>query len=130
MNSVNEIKIDLPLFVFVSKVRKKWLTLNSYRNWHYKVSNNCKKKFKEDIKHLLDFRLDGKVKIDYEYYAPDKRKRDLMNVISVIDKFFQDAMVESGCIEADDISIVVEVNSRYMGIDRERPRLEVTIKKI
>ena len=130
MNSVNEIKIDLPLFVFVSKVRKKWLTLNSYRNWHYKVSNNCKKKFKEDIKHLLDFRLDGKVKIDYEYYAPDKRKRDLMNVISVIDKFFQDAMVESGCIEADDISIVVEVNSKYMGIDRERPRLEVTIKKI
>jgi len=130
MNFVKEIKIDLPLYVFVSKVRKKWLTLNSYRNWHYKVSNNCKKKFKEDIKHLLDFKLEGKVKIDYEYYAPDKRKRDLMNVISVIDKFFQDAMVESGCIEADDISIVVEVNSRYIGIDRENPRLEVTIKKI
>ena len=95
-----------------------------------KIANNCKKKFKEDIKHLLDFKLEGKVKIDYEYYAPDKRKRDLMNVISVIDKFFQDAMVESGCIEADDISIVVEVNSRYIGIDRENPRLEVTIKKI
>ena len=130
MKSVKKIKIDLPLYVFVSKVRKKWLTLNSYRNWHYKVSNNGKKKFKEDINHLLSFRLNGQVRIDYEYYAPDKRKRDLMNVISVIDKFFQDAMVESGCIEADDVSIVIEVNSKFMGIDRENPRLEVTITNI
>lgn len=130
MKSVRKIKIDLPLYVFVSKIRKKWLTLNSYRNWHYSVSNNCKKKFKEDIKSSLDFKLMGQVRIDYEYYAPDKRKRDLMNVISVIDKFFQDALVESGCIEADDVSIVVEVNSKFMGIDRENPRLEVTITNI
>jgi len=130
MKLVKEIQIDLPLYVFVSKVRKKWLTLNSYRNWHYKVSNNCKKKFKDDVKHLLDFRLEGKIKIDYEYYAPDKRKRDLMNVISVIDKFFQDAMVEGGCIEADDVSIVIEVNSKFMGIDRENPRLVTKISNI
>jgi len=130
MKSVRKIKIDLPLYVFVSKIRKKWLTLNSYRNWHYSVSNNCKKKFKEDIRSSLDFKLIGQVRIDYEYYAPDKRKRDLMNVISVIDKFFQDALVESGCIEADDVSIVIEVNSKFMGIDRENPRLEVTITNI
>jgi hypothetical protein len=130
MKSVRKIKIDLPLYVFVSKIRKKWLTLNSYRNWHYSVSNNCKKKFKEDIKSSLDFKLMGQVRIDYEYYAPDKRKRDLMNVISVIDKFFQDALVESGCIEADDVSIVIEVNSKFIGIDRENPRLEVTITNI
>lgn len=130
MRSVRKIKIDLPLYVFVSKIRKKWLTLNSYRNWHYSVSNNCKKKFKEDIRSSLDFKLIGQVRIDYEYYAPDKRKRDLMNVISVIDKFFQDALVESGCIEADDVSIVIEVNSKFMGIDRENPRLEVTITNI
>lgn len=130
MKSVEEIKLNLPLFVFVSKVRKKWLTLNSYRNWHYAVSNNCKKRFKSDIRHLLDFKLEGKVRIEYEYYPPDKRKRDLMNVISVIDKFFQDALVESGCIEADDMSIVVEVNSKFIEIDRQNPRLEVTIIKI
>ena len=53
-----------------------------------------------------------------------------MNVISVIDKFFQDALVERGCIEADDLSIVIEVNSKYIGIDKENPRLEVTITKI
>ena len=52
------------------------------------------------------------------------------DVISVIDKFFQDAMVEKGCIEADDVSIVIEVNSKYMGIDRNNPRLEVIITNL
>jgi len=78
----------------------------------------------------LNFRFDGKIKIEYFYFAPDKRKRDLMNVISVVDKFFQDAMVETGCIESDDLSVVVEVNSCYMGIDRQDPRLDVIISNI
>lgn len=94
------------------------------------MSNNTKRRFKSDISRLLDFKLDGKIKIEYFYWAPDKRKRDLMNVISVVDKFFQDAMVENGCIESDDLSTVVEVNSCYMGIDKEDPRLDVLITKL
>jgi Holliday junction resolvase RusA-like endonuclease len=104
--------------------------MNSYRNWHYQVSNEIKRRFKSDISMKLNFRFDGKIKIEYFYFAPDKRKRDLMNVISVVDKFFQDAMVETGCIESDDLSVVVEVNSCYMGIDRQDPRLDVIISNI
>jgi len=104
--------------------------MNSYRNWHYQVSNEIKRRFKSDISMKLNFRFDGKIKIEYFYFAPDKRKRDLMNVISVVDKFFQDAMVETGCIESDDLSVVVEVNSCYMGIDRQEPRLDVIISNI
>ena len=127
------VSMHLPLFIDSgkrAKSKRRWLTLNNYRNWHYQVSNGLKIKFKREIKEKLDFKIEGKVKIYYEYYAPDKRKRDLMNVISVIDKFFQDALVERGCIEADDLSIVVEVNSKYIGIDKENPRLEVTILSI
>lgn len=104
--------------------------MNSYRNWHYQVSNDIKRRFKSDISRKLDFKFDNKVKIEYFYFAPDKRKRDLMNVISVVDKFFQDAMVEYGCIASDDLSVVVEVNSCYMGIDRENPRLDALISNI
>ena len=125
-----EKKVILPLFLEEGKTRKKWLTLNNYRNWHYQVSNNLKRKFKSAIQSELDFKFSGKIIINYKYYAPDQRKRDLMNVISVIDKFFQDAMVEKGCIEADDVSIVIEVNSKYMGIDRNNPRLEVIITNL
>ena len=123
-------EVILPLFLEEGKTRRKRLTLNNYRNWHYQVSNNLKRKFKLAIQNKLDFKFEGKIIIDYKYYAPDKRKRDLMNVISVIDKFFQDAMVENDCIESDDVSIVIEVNSKYMGIDRENPRLEVKITNL
>lgn len=94
------------------------------------MSNNTKRRFKSDISRMLDFKFNGKIKIEYFYWAPDKRKRDLMNVISVVDKFFQDAMVENGCIESDDLSTVIEVNSCYMGIDKEEPRLDVLITKL
>jgi|TARA_R100001460_G_scaffold21070_1_gene43194 hypothetical protein len=104
--------------------------LNNYRNWHYQVSNDIKRRFKSEVFDKLDFKIEGKVKIEYFYFAPDKRTRDLMNVISVIDKFFQDAMVDRGCIESDDLSTVVEVNSCYMGIDKQDPRLDVMITKL
>ena len=39
-------------------------------------------------------------------------------------------MVSKGCIEADDTSIVKRVDAIYNGIDRENPRLEVTITSI
>ncbi len=121
--------ISLPLFIHKSG-RRKWITMNSYRNWHYQVSNDIKRRFKSDISRELNFIIEGKLKIEYFYFAPDKRKRDLMNVISVVDKYFQDAMVDYGCIESDDLSVVVEVNSCYMGIDRQDPRLDVIITKL
>lgn len=124
------ITLSLPLFITNRSNRRKWLTLNNYRNWHYQVSNDIKRRFKSEIFDKLDFKIKGRVKIEYFYFAPDKRTRDLMNVISVIDKFFQDAMVDRGCIESDDLSTVVEVNSCYMGIDKEDPRLDVMITKL
>jgi len=48
----------------------------------------------------------------------------------VVDKFFQDTMVEKGCIEADDVSIVKRVKATYRGIDRDNPRIEATIISI
>ena len=129
-NQPQEVILDLPIFIKQTKGKVKWLTLNNYRNWHYQTSNGLKVKFKKEVTPLLKFNIQGKVRIDYYYYAPDKRKRDLMNVISVVDKFFQDAMVERGCIEADDLSIVVEVNSKSMGIDRDNPRLVAKITKL
>lgn len=122
--------MSLPLYITNRSNKRKWLTLNNYRNWHYQVSNDIKRRFKADISRMLNFRINGKVKIEYFYFAPDKRTRDLMNVISVVDKFFQDAMVEFGCIESDDLSTVVEVNSCYMGIDKANPRLDVIITKL
>tara|TARA_R110002049_G_scaffold250087_1_gene424412 strand:- start:348 stop:746 length:399 start_codon:yes stop_codon:yes gene_type:complete len=122
--------LSLPLFIANRSNKRRWLTMNNYRNWHYQVSNDIKRKFKSNISHKLDFRFDGKIRIEYFYFAPDNRTRDLMNVISVVDKFFQDVMVENDCIISDDLSTVVEVNSCYMGVDKQNPRLDVMITKL
>ncbi len=53
-----------------------------------------------------------------------------MNVIAVIDKFFQDALTESLCITSDDTDTVVKVICEYGGVDRDNPRIEAIIKGI
>lgn len=121
--------VILPIAITVGNKRHN-LNLNQYRNWYYRASNNIKIKFKEEVRGSLGFSFLGKVQIDYIYYAPDKRKRDLMNVIAVVDKFFQDAMTDNRCIASDDTSTVIKVTSEYAGIDRNNPRIEATITEL
>ena len=130
MKSEQEIKVTLPISILCGKkkIRKYHLNLNQYRNWHFQVSNNIKKQFKQEVKGFLDFSFYGKIQIEYTYFAPDARVRDLMNYITVVDKFFQDALVEEGCIDSDDTNTVVKIISIYGGVDRSNPRMEARIK--
>lgn len=130
MKSEQEIKVILPISILSGKkkIRKYHLNLNQYRNWHFQVSNNLKKQFKQEVKGFLDFSFYGKIQIEYTYFAPDARVRDLMNYITVVDKFFQDALVEEGCIDSDDTNTVVKIISIYGGVDRSNPRMEAAIK--
>jgi len=50
-----------------------------------------------------------------------------MNVISVVDKFLQDALVELGFISTDDTETVVKITSTFGGIDRADSRIDVEI---
>jgi hypothetical protein len=129
MKSEKEYNVTLPVWLMKGNNRFQ-LNLNQYRNWHYQTNNKLKRIFKDNIEPQLGFILEGAVKIEYYYHAPDKRKRDLMNIISVVDKYFQDALVENGCIEADDTSIVKEISGNYCGIDKNNPRVEATIKPL
>ena len=130
MKLEQEIKVTLPISILSGKkkIRKYHLNLNQYRNWHFQVSNNIKKQFKQEVKGFLDFSFYGKIEIEYTYFAPDARVRDLMNYITVVDKFFQDALVEEGCIDSDDTNTVVKIISIYGGVDRSNPRMEAVIK--
>ena len=104
------------------------LNLNQYNQWYYQLRNKIKKLFKEQVKDSLGFSFSGEIEIYYRYYAPDRRTRDLMNVIAVADKFFQDTLTQYGCIEDDNTKIVKKVTCKYMGIDRDNARIEATIK--
>ena len=108
-------KIILPLY---GVAKGSALSLNWYRNAHYQTSNNAKKKFKKMIQDQLDELpvFTGKISIHYEYYAKANNSPDLDNFVAVVKKFFQDALVECGRLEDDNVNL-----------DKKAPRVEAFI---
>ncbi len=89
-----------------------------YKEWHEAASAQLvprlPKKPISDIKSL-----------EVHIYAPDKRKSDLSNKFESI----ADLLVDNGIIEDDNWSIVNDIRIIYKGIDREKPRCDIIIKK-
>jgi len=108
--------------------------LNQYRNWHYHVNNKLKVLFKEILHNynplMTSQNHNNEISINYVYYAPDKRNRDLMNVIAVVDKYFQDALVVANLIKDDNTSIIKKIQIKYGGVDKENPRIEAELKDL
>ena len=123
-------KLILPLKVKVNN--KYWfVNLNNYRNTHYRLLNNAKKAYHKEVYKLLGTkrkRFKKPVTITYTVYFKDKRTRDIMNTISVVDKFVCDALVMSGTITDDSYKFVTKVIGKFGKLDSENPRVEVVIK--
>lgn len=118
-----------PLYIQKSERCKWFLNLNNYRNAHYHTLNNAKRKFKEvmynqirDMEPIL-----GSVVISYTIYPSSKRKFDISNPCSVIDKFLCDAITELGKWDDDNYHTVRSVLYRFGAIDRQNPRCEIHI---
>ena len=78
------------------------LNLNVYRNLNSFVENQCKKAFYDAIADQLDgIRMKAPVRISYVIYKKGKRKVDKMNVLSIIQKYFLDALQHHCCLEND-----------------------------
>ena len=123
------IKLTVPIYGVVSaKKPNQSLTLNWYRNAHYQIANNAKKRFKKlMIPQLVQLDpIEGKLSIRYKYYAK-RKSTDLDNFCSVSRKFLHDALVETGLIQDDNCSVIVKSSEEYMGIDKLNPRIEVFI---
>ena len=76
------------------------LNLNNYRNNHYRKNAKHKKEFYP----LTAERWKGMATwIDVEYcvYKKTKRRYDTMNIVSVVDKYFLDWLVNSGMLIDD-----------------------------
>lgn len=119
----------LPLY---GVTKKGAIAVNWYRNAHHHESNAAKKKFKLLIQDQLNQfdKIETPIKIKYTYYAARNNSPDLDNFIGTVKKFFQDALVESGLIEDDNINFIVGNSESYGGIDKENPRVEAEIKQL
>lgn len=120
--------ISLPITIPVSKKNKFSLNLNQYRNTHFQILNKAKVNFHTAvaalIKHLPFIESCG---ITYTLYVPTKRRVDISNICSVVDKFFCDTLVESGKLADDNFQVVRSVSYQFGGVDSLNPRVEARI---
>ena len=124
-------KIDLPLEVYYTKNKKFILNLNNYRNAHYRTLSNAKKIYADNLVDRISYpKYEEPVVLTYTYYAKSKRRLDVSNPCSIIDKFTCDALVKAGVLEDDSSKQIKQVIYKYGGIDKENPRCELVIKKI
>lgn len=63
------------------------------------------------------------VRIEYTFYMPDKRTRDIGNYEKVV----TDLLVNRGVIPDDDITHIKEINLRFGGFDRQNPRVDLEV---
>ena len=67
--------------------------------------------------------------VSYMLY-PSNSNCDLMNVVSVIDKFLNDALQDSGVIVNDNIKFYKHMIATVKEADKENPRIEIIIEEI
>ena len=115
--------LRLPLFVHTTKSKTKKgkviFNLNNYRNMFSLKNNTAKKAMGSYIKtQNLPLNLgSGPFKLVYIYYHGNKRKLDVANPCSIIDKFTCDALTDIGCWPDDNIDFVKEVVYKWGGLD-------------
>lgn len=121
--------IDLPSYVQKNaKGDKIWLNLNGYRNWHFHQQHLTKEIFEQIARTSLQgIPKQQKIHLHYVLYGPNKARRDLMNVIAVVDKYFSDALPKAGVIDDDHAEIIVSTSAAFGGVDKTNPRVSVTI---
>lgn len=91
------------------------------------ADTNFRAYVKESYPELLKLKF-KEVELQYTIYFGNKRRRDLMNVGAVVDKFLCDALQELGVIDDDNyevISKVVFIAEKDIGNER----IEVEIKE-
>lgn len=131
---MSETIITAPLFVILPRKtkadRKMYINLNGYRNWHYLVSNQVKKIYKETVKpQLEELKYDGVISLTLQLFKGTKRRTDKANFLSIHEKFFCDALVECGCIEDDNDDHILKQRYLPTELDRENPRVEIIIRE-
>ena len=67
--------------------------------------------------------------VSYMLY-PSNSNCDLMNVVSVIDKFLNDALQDCGVVVNDNIKFYKHMIATVEEVDRYNPRIEIKITEI
>lgn len=95
--------------------------------------NELKKESQEYIiwhirSQLRDVKIDNPVVLEYKFFEKNKR-RDLDNISAYAHKVIQDSLVLAGTIKNDGWQNIKGYKDEFY-VDKERPRIEVTLKVV
>lgn len=126
------IEYSLPLFIETGKIKKRkhYLNLNKYRNWDFRLSNELKHGMKRVVADVCPKFKMTNFRLEYEVFLMDRRKRDVSNVCTVIDKFQCDALVELGYIPDDNYTYLKDIRYMFGGINKENPRCVIRVIEV
>jgi Holliday junction resolvase RusA-like endonuclease len=130
-------KIILPLSVTIPRKTKAdkvfTLNLNIYRNCHHFVLNQAKIAWKAIVEQSMPKNMIvecSPFKFTYTVFPASGRKFDLANVLSIVQKFTDDALVEYGVIPDDSYKIIPIIVYKFGAVDKENPRVELDIQSL
>lgn len=124
-------KIVLPIYASTTKNKTVLMSLNWYRNAHFGIKDKVKKHYHEVVfRQLRETRtaFENNIRVKYQLYYK-RGDCDLMNVVSILDKFLLDALVMAKVIKDDNVKKYVECHAEVGGQDKENPRLVCIIEE-
>ena len=126
--------VILPLSVTLPRKTKAdkvfTLNLNIYRNCHHMTLNQAKIAWKGIVAQSTAGMVNvdsGPFKFVYTVFPATGRKFDLANVLSIVQKFTDDALQEFGFITDDSYKVIPIIVYKFGGVDKEKPRVELEI---
>lgn len=118
--------VKVPISVMLTKRKRYPLNLNHYRNAHFRENHKGKELFQSHVKpEILALPKFSQVLLFYKVFPA--RKSDVANICSIVDKFFCDALVETGRLEDDNMQVVKGVIYLSGEVDPHEPRVEIGI---
>jgi len=101
--------------------KKFYLNLNQYRNAHYHTLNRAKVLFSTQVQPDIDKLpvFSEPVELEYTLNPGSKRRMDIANVLSIVDKFFCDALVSSGKIPDDSHQYIKKITYLFGEVQKK-----------
>ena len=126
---ISPLFVDLPRRT--GKPRRIRLNLNEYRNTHHQLLNQAKVQYCSEMAGQLKGVKFGKhFMMSFRLFKKTRRKTDKANILSIVEKFFCDALTHYNCIPDDDDEVIIE--QRYLRTEHDPvlPRVEITIWEV
>ena len=119
----------IPIYFKKSKTKNTLIGMNWYRNAHHFESN----KIKKEIHALVSDKMGAsptvpfyQFSVVYKLYSK-RRNLDVMNVVSIVDKFVMDGLVVGGYIADDSLEHFMGATITPAEIDSLNPRMAITV---